>query len=123
MADTGFGITLTGASGFVAEITDCTPPEWAREAIDTSHTTTPGGKMTFMPSDLKDLGQLEVEMNFDESEEPPIDDDPETWVLTFKSGTTWTFEGFLTNYAPAAPIDDRMTANVTIKVSGDITIG
>ena len=122
MPSTGFGITITGASGFVAGIRDTTPPEWAREAINVPTTTSPDGAIPKIPADLADYGNLEVEIEFAESEVPPIDQPPETWVITFKSGRTWTFTGFLTNYAPAAPIDDVMTANVTIAVSGKITI-
>lgn len=122
MARTGYGITITFASGFLAEIIDTTPPEMSRESIDTSHTTTPDGAMTFMPSDLIDYGEAQCELNFDEAASPPIDEDAETVVINFPSGATWTFEGFMTNYAPSAPIDDRMTASVTIKVSGKITI-
>ena len=122
MAATGYGITITFASGFLAEITDTTPPEMSREAIDTSHTATPNGAMTFIPSDLIDYGECQVELNFDESESPPITSDAEAVTITFPSGTTWSFSGFLTNYSAAAPIDDRMTATATIKVSGAITI-
>jgi hypothetical protein len=121
-ADTGFGITIAFDSGFLAEIIDVTPPAVSREAIDTSHTATTNGKMTFMPSDLIDGGELQVEIHFVPSEVPPISSAAETVTITFGSGTTWAFSGFLTNYEPAAPIDDRMTATVTIKVSGAITI-
>ena len=128
MAYTGFGITITFDTGFLAEIIDVTLPESARESIDTSHTATTDGMMTFIPSDLIDNGDLEVELNFDEDASPPIDSDPETVTITFPLRTgnttaaTWAFTGFMTNYAPAAPIDDRMTATATIKVTGAITI-
>jgi hypothetical protein len=122
MAATGYGITISFASGFLAEIIDTTPPEMSREAIDTSHTATTDGAMTFIPSDLIDYGECTVELNFAEGTTPPIDDPAEAVTITFASGATWAFSGFLTGYAPAAPIDDRMTATATIKVSGAITI-
>jgi hypothetical protein len=122
VTSTGFGITIGFSSGFFAEIIDTTPPEQTREAVDTSHTETPEGRMTFIPSKLIDGGELQVEMAFHPDVAVPIDADPETVTITFPSGTTWVFQGFLTGHAPAAPIDDRMTATVTIKVSGAITI-
>lgn len=122
MADTGFGITLTFASGFAAEIIDCTPPEMTRDEIETTHTATPNGAKTYIMSDLIDYGECSVDLNFDETEEPPIDQDFEACVLTFGSGTTWSFSGALKSYAPTAPIDDRMTATAVLKVSGGITI-
>lgn len=123
MAATGYGITITFGGGFLAEIIDTTPPEISREAIDTSHTTTADGAMTFIPSDLIDYGEMTVEINFDPSLTPPIEDDPESVTISFPSGAAWSFSGFLTNYSGAAPIDDRMTATVTVKVTGKITIG
>lgn len=125
MADetsTGFGITIDFASGFCAEIIDTTPPERSREAIDTSHTQTPGGHMTFIPSKLIDNGELQIEIAFHPDTPVPIDQDPEPVTINFPSGTKWDFSGFMTNDAPAAPIDDRMTRSVTLKVSGPIVI-
>lgn len=122
MADTGFGITIAFQSGFLAEIIDVTPPERTRDEIETTHTATTNGIKTFIMSDLIDNGELQVELNFDETESPPIDQAFSACVITFSSGTTWSFSGALKSYAPAAPIDDRMTATVTIKVSGAITI-
>lgn len=122
MADTGFGITIAFESGFLAEIIDVTLPEWTRDEIETSHTATTDNAKTFIMQDLVDYGELQVELNFDESEVPPINDDFSPCVITFDSGTTWSFSGALKSYAAAAPIDDRMTATATIKVSGKITI-
>lgn len=125
MADetqTGFGITIDFASGFCAEILDTTPPGQSRESIDTSHTATPNGDMTFIPSKLVDNGECQVELAFHPDVAVPIHSDPETVTIHFPSGTTWSFQGFLTNHEPAAPIDDRMTVTATIKVSGPITI-
>ena len=122
VADSGFGIVINFASGFYAEIIDCSPPGPAREPIDTSHATTPDGAMTFIPSDLIDYGELGVTLNFKADQAIPIDQPAEPVVMTFPSGTTWSFSGFLTGYEPEAPIDDRMTVQTTLKVSGKITI-
>jgi hypothetical protein len=121
-ADTGFGITIEFASGFLAEIIDFTPPAESRDAIDTSHSTTPQGRRTKIPGDLIDSGEAEVTIAFHPDKTVPIDQPPEAVTINFPSGTTWDFQGFMTNHAPAAPIDDRMTADVTIAASGPITI-
>jgi len=125
MADTtrtGFGIGIQFANGFFAEIIDVTPPNQTREAIETTHTQTPEGWATFEPSDVADAGELQVEMAFHPDSPVPVKQPKESITITFPSGTTWAFLGFLTEHAPAAPIDDRMTASVTIKVSGKITV-
>jgi len=121
-ADTGFGITIEFASGFLAEIIGCKPPGPTREAIDVSHTTSPDNAKEFIFADLVDYGELTVDLNFQPDAIPPIDEPPEDTTINFPSGATWEFKGGLTGYEPDAPIDDRMTASATIKVTGKITI-
>lgn len=119
---TGFGITVAFSSGFFAEIIGVKPPASKRNSIDTSHTATAGGDRTFMPGDLIDNGELQVDIHFNPGTSPPIDQPEETVTLTFSSGTTWVFTGFMTDYEPDAPMEDKMVASVTIKVDGAITI-
>lgn len=119
---TGFGIEIAFASGFLAQITSVTLPEQTREKIDVSHTQSPDSRMQFIMADLVDSGELEVELNFDPTASPPIDDPFEAVTITFGSGTTWEFSGALISYGGEAPLDDRMTATATIAVSGLITI-
>lgn len=121
-AATGFGITIAFSSGFLAEIINVTLPEQSRPKIDTSHTQSPDQRREFILAELIDSGELEVELNFDPSAEPPIDQPMEPVTLTFGSGTTWEFSGGLTNYGGEAPLDDRMTATATLAISGKITI-
>lgn len=121
-AATGFGIEIAFASGFLAQITGVTLPEQAREKIDVSHTLSPDNRMEWIMADLVDSGELEVELNFNPATSPPIDDPFETVTITFGSGTTWEFDGALSNYGGEAPLADRMTATATIVVSGLITI-
>ena len=59
-------------------------------------------------ADLVDSGELEVELNFDPSADPPIDDPFEPVTITFGSGTTWEFSGALMNYGGEAPLADRV---------------
>jgi len=36
--------------------------------------------------------------------------------------TTWNFDGYVTGFEPSAPHDDALTAAVTIKLTGDVTL-
>jgi len=120
--DIGTGITIAfGTSGFSAQIMDVTPPGQERESIETSHQGTVNGK-TFTPADLYDPGGLEFEIHFNPDTVPPIDDAVEEIIITWPAGATWTFDGFMTGYAPSAPLNDKMVATVTVKVSGEIDI-
>jgi hypothetical protein len=38
--------------------------------------------------------------------------------ITWPNGWKWTFEGLMTGYTPTAPTEDKMTAEVTFKVTG-----
>lgn len=118
---------MTFDSGFLAEILSVNVSGLSRAAIDTTHATSPSGWMTFLASDLKDPGELSIEIAHDASEVPPINSAAETVTLTHpieaggNTAGTWAASGFMTSYEPTIPIDDRMTANVTIKWTGPIT--
>lgn len=117
--DIGTGTSITFSTGFLAEILDITPPGPSRGAVDTSHMGTSSYK-TFIPTDLVDWGELKVEMAFAPSADPPIEDVAESIVITFPDATTWTFSGFMTNFEAKVPLEDKMTATATIKVTGNV---
>ena len=122
----GNGVTIAfGTSSFTAEITNFTPPGTSRESIGTSHAATEDAK-TFMPGDLVDNGELSLTIHFNPDLEPPVDGPAETITITFPGGgATWVFSGFMTNYEPAGVAtegDEKIEADITVKVSGAITV-
>jgi len=122
MAEIGTGASISFDSGFFAEILSISPPSGTRKAIDTSHmgTTT---AMTFTPGDLVDWGSIEVEIAFDPGVRPPIDDAAETCTITFadSGAATISCTAFMTDFKSSVPLEDRMTASCTLKVTGDVT--
>ena len=40
------------------------------------------------------------------------------YKLTYPDGTSWLFSGFVTNFGASAPVDDRLSADVTIRPTG-----
>jgi hypothetical protein len=40
------------------------------------------------------------------------------WRITFPDGATWTFSGYLTNISPSAPVDEELTADISIQPTG-----
>lgn len=121
--DIGTGIVISFSAGFFAEILDVSPPGASRESIQTSHMGTEDAH-TFTPADLVDWGEMVVEMAFAPLTTPPITAAKETITITFPdSGTSvWTFDGFMTGFEPSAPLEDRMTASATIKVTGKVQV-
>lgn len=119
----GTGTTITW-NGAIAELLDVTPPGLSRESVPTSHMGTIDAH-TFLPTTLYDPGELTIEMAFLPSYASAFLETVGTAVITFPNSgsTTWTFEAFVTGYEPADPLEDRMTATLTLKVTGEITIG
>ncbi len=77
---------------------------------------------------MKDAGELTAEIAFNPDEPNPLELTPDaepiplviTWPLPAGGVTpaTWTIDAVCTGYEPSAPIDDRMTASITWKLSG-----
>ena len=123
--DIGTGSTVTfGTSSFTADILGINLSGITREAINTSHMGTTSDH-TFMPTDLVDNGTLELEIAWLATLTPPIitNGAAETVTVAFAgSATTWSFSAFQTELSMAVPLEDKMTATCTFKISGAITI-
>jgi predicted secreted protein len=110
----------------LAEVTSITPPALARDAIDASHTQSPNAWREFVAG-MKDGGEVSLELNF-----IPGSATTTRILETFSQnvsilakivfpdspGTTWSFEGIITGFEAEAPVDDKMSASLTFKVSG-----
>jgi predicted secreted protein len=108
----------------VGEITTITPPALARDAVDATHTESPDGWREFIPG-LKDAGEFSFEMNFEPGSTGTAlilstfsASTPASCRLVFPDATIWAFDAYCTGFAPAAPLDDKMTATATFKLTG-----
>jgi len=120
--DISHGATIVfGTSGFALQITDITGPGLSRESINVSHQES-GKWELFTPGDVVDNGELTFNCHFKADEDPPMDAVAETVTITWPDAVTWAFSGFMTGYEPAAPHKEKQTVDVTVKVSGQITI-
>ena len=129
-----FGTLLKRNGTTIAEVTDITPPELSRDNIEVTHHQSPAAWREFIKG-LKDAGEVSFSINYiptnsthnagtgvlaDLANNTTVD----TWTLVFPdtSATTWSFPGFMTKFAAKAPIDDKLAADVTLKVSGQPTL-
>lgn len=123
--DIGTGSTITfGTSSFTADVLSIGLSGITREAINTSHMATTADH-TFMPTDLVDNGEISLEIAFVAGLTPPIitNGAAETVTIAFAgSATTWSMSAFQTSFDITAPLEDKMIATMTLKVSGAITI-
>lgn len=135
LVDNGTGTTVTfGTSAFTAELLSVSWGGINRVSLETSHMATPApgasnfGNMTFLPGDLSDPGELTMDIHFNPDTEPPIDQPAETITVTWPlaAGDTtpaiWAATGFVTSYEPGATLEEVMTATMTVKLSGNITL-
>jgi len=129
-----FGTLLKRNGTTIAEVTDITPPELGRDDIEVTHHQSPAAWREFIKG-LKDAGEVSFTINYiptnsthnagtgllaDLANNATID----TWTLVFPdtSATTWSFPGFVSKFSSKAPIDDKLSADVTLKVSGQPTL-
>lgn len=123
MAVVGTGITVSFATGFLAEILEVNGPSASRVSIQVSHMGTTTAH-AFTPGDLIDWGELSISIQFDPATDPPMGSAAETVTITFpdSGASTWAFNGFMTGFNVKGPLEDKMTADCTIKISGDVTV-
>ena len=122
--DIGTGTTVTfGTSAFTADVLSVNWDGISREAIQTSHMGTTLDH-TFMPTDLVDNGEISLEIAFVGALNPPIMTNAaaETVTIVWAGSGTWAASAFATSFSIGAPLEDKMTATLTLKVTGAVTI-
>lgn len=120
----------------VAEVGNITPPAFARDAQDATHTESTEGWREFIPG-LKDAGEMSCELNLvpDSATMDLIlgtfdSDELQQVRILFADGTQtgpsptcsrFTCFGIITGFPLEAPMEDKMSATVTVKISGKPT--
>lgn len=133
--DSGVGTTIVfGTSGFTAELTEVRWSGIARQALETTHMGTAAagankfGNKTFIPAKLSDPGMLAMTVHFNAQTNPPIDAVAETITVTFPKATAdavaayWSASGFVTAFEITDQMEAVLVANVTVKLSGNVTM-
>ena len=121
--DTGGGVYET-----IANLTDINAPERSREALETTNHGSPNKHREFVKG-LMDGGEAGLTLNYDPAQNTHAalradfeEDDLRSYRIVFLPGDvdeeTWTFDAMITNLGVAAPIDDVLEQEITVKVSG-----
>jgi predicted secreted protein len=112
----------------IAEINSITGPNKSRTTIDTTSLDSTGGYREFIGG-FRDGGTVTLPMNFTRATYDLMNDDFESDTLQNyeiylpdTEGTSFEFEALVTELGLAIPVDDKITADVTLKVSGQIVI-
>ena len=120
----------SSGAGFtaLAEINSISGPSMSRETIDVTSLDSTGGYREFITG-FRDGGEVTLEMNFtnvgygqmlDDFE----DDDAQLYqiVLSDDDATTLDFAALVTAIPPNIAPDDKVTASITLKVTGQVTL-
>ncbi|WP_306186974.1 phage tail tube protein [Streptomyces sp. MK5] len=125
-----FGIALERGDGAspevftaIANVTSVKGPEIERETYDVTAHDSLDGWREFIGG-LKDGGEVTLNLNYDPREHDTLiadyaDAAPRNYKLVFP-GTLgeWALSLILTKFGQEAPVDDKLTAEITFKVSG-----
>jgi predicted secreted protein len=111
-----------------AEVNNINGPGATRATIDTTHLQTSGGYRTFIAG-FRDAGTLTFSANFTRDDFDTLKSDFESdtaqdyeVVLPDDESTSLEFEGLVTEMPLTIPPDDKVTIDVTIKISGEVTV-
>ncbi len=118
----GDGTTITfGTSGFTGEIVTIDGPNGTRAAIDGTHLGSTNYK-TFTPSGLVDGGEVSLNVHYNPTVALPVQGVEETITIDPNgSGQTLSFPGFIISFGHSFAVDELMSQDITLKVSGTIT--
>jgi len=117
----------------VAEVADIQGPNFAKEAIEVTHHGSSNGWRERI-SGLKDGGEVTLTLNF-LPQDPTHDvdtgllsqlygDDVNNYqiILPDTDATTITFAAIVTAHTLTEPIDDKLSADVTVMITGEPSI-
>lgn len=112
----------------IAEINSISGPGMTRDTIDVTSLDSTGGYREYITG-FRDAGTISLAMNFTRSTYELMKNDFEDnslqnyeIVLPDTENTTLEFEGLVTELPLNIPTDDKITADVTIKISGQVVI-
>jgi len=126
---TTFSRSLNGTTyTTIGEINSITGPTMSRATIDTTALDTAGGYRTFITG-FRNPGTITLNMNFTIATYGLMKSDfesdtPRYYRITLPDpgATTIEFQGLVTELPLTIPADDKVTANVTIQITGEVEV-
>ena len=127
-AITGQGTKFLRGQDEIAEINSISGPTMSRETIDVTTLNDVSGYRKIIGG-LRDAGTVSLGMNFTRATYEQMKDDFEsdteqeyTIKLPDDDATELTFNGLVTECPLDIPIGEKITADITIQISGEVDI-
>lgn len=121
------GTTLKKGTTVIANLTSIDGVSVSSDTIETTNLSTDGGYRTFVTS-LKDAGEVSISGHFEYDDHNQLLTDFEsgaTDVYTIEfpdtgvtNGTQWTFSAVITAFGTSVELEDLISFEATLKVSG-----
>jgi predicted secreted protein len=119
--------TSGGVYAALAEVNSISGPGMTRDTIDVTSLDSTGGYREFITG-FRDAGEISFEMNMTHAAYALLKADFESDALRYfklvlpnDEQTIFSFSGLVTQCPLNVPMDDKVTANITIKISGSVT--
>ena len=122
--------SASSATGFttIAEVNSISGPNLNRDTIDVTSLDSAGGYREHIGG-FRDGGTVTLNMNFtlDSFDDLKLDlETDSTWdyqiVFSDTGATTFDFTAFVTEIGIEVPTDDKVSASVTFKITGQVTV-
>jgi len=112
----------------VSEVNSITGPTKSRGTIDVTSLDSTGGYREFIAS-FRDAGTVVLNMNWTRDGFDDLNDDFESdstrnfqIVMPDTGETTFDFAAYVTDINQGIPFDDKITMDVTLKITGQVTL-
>lgn len=109
----------------ISEVFNITPPGGTADRVDATHMKSPGRRREYIAG-LIDSGEANFEINYVPGSDTDLllrrlsaSGEVVQHQIEFPNGTTVTYDAAITGYEKTVPLDDRMTATLTIAPSGE----
>jgi len=123
---TTFGIKNGGGTyDNVAEVTRVKLPNYSRDAVDATNMDSPNTFREYVAG-LMDAGEVSIDLNYIPSASDAIIAAMVAgrgdFKITLPNSVQFLFSAIVTSFEPDAPIDDKMSATATFKITGKPTL-
>ena len=119
----GYGTTFKGSSaGIIGELISITIGGLTVDMIEVSNMDSPDAYKEFIAG-MIDAGEITFSGNYIKATFSSLKDaadgrEAEEWTVTFPDGASWKGSGYVSGISGTSPNDDKITADITIKLTG-----